>query len=336
MTFTDVLEKAVAGDVLSETDMQVAMAALFGGTVGPEQTAAFLTALRVRGETAQEILAAVRFLKKKANMIAAPTGTIDTCGTGGDGAQTYNISTATALVVAGAGVPVAKHGNRAVSSASGSSDVLTELGVNIKEPVETAERRLATDGIAFLFAPNHHPVLIEVAGVRKALGFRTLFNMLGPLLNPARAQRQLLGIFAPELGPIFADVLLAEGSTDAWIVYGADGLDELSLSGANQVTQLRDGAITEFKVAPEDVGLTRAPLSAVRGGGPKENAQALLALLEGEPSAYRDSILFNAAAGLLVAGEVTDLSEGVARAAASIDSGSAKTKLGQLTKGAPM
>ncbi|NRA28974.1 MAG: anthranilate phosphoribosyltransferase [Parvularculaceae bacterium] len=333
MTFADVLAKAVSAEVLSGSDMQVAMAALFGGDVVPEQAAAFLTALRVRGETAAEVLAAVRFLKQKAKMIAAPAGTIDTCGTGGDGAQTYNISTATALVVAGAGVPVAKHGNRAVSSASGSSDVLTELGVNIKEPVEQAEKRLADDGVAFLFAPNHHPVLIEVAGVRKALGFRTLFNMLGPLLNPARAKRQLVGVFAPELGALFADVLLAEGSTDAWIVYGADGLDELSLSGVNQVTQLRDGVVSQFEVMPEDAGLARAPLSAVKGGGPQENAAALTALLAGEKSAYRDSVLFNAAAALVVAREAADLKEGVAKAAASIDTGAAKAKLEQLTKG---
>jgi len=333
MTFDDVLNTAVSGDTLDEAGMQTAMAALFGGGVAPEKAAAFLTALRVRGETPTEVLAAVRFLKKNANLIHAPAGTIDTCGTGGDGAQTFNISTATALVVAGAGVPVAKHGNRAVSSASGSSDVLTELGVDIKRSLDATETLLTESGMAFLFAPNHHPVLIEVAGVRKALGFRTLFNMLGPLLNPASAKRQLIGVFSPDLGPLFANVLKAEGSTDAWIVYGADGLDELSLSGVNQVTALKDGQISQFDVSPEDAGLTRAPLDAVKGGGPAENAIALGALLDGEPSAYRDVVVLNAAAALLVSGEAPDLKQGAAIATQSIDSGAAKAKLESLKKG---
>ncbi|MEM1409724.1 MAG: anthranilate phosphoribosyltransferase [Pseudomonadota bacterium] len=333
MTFTDVLMRAVEGQPLSDEAMQTALEAMFNGEVPSEQLAAFLTALKVRGERAGEVLAAVRFLKKSARMIKAPAGAIDTCGTGGDGAHTYNISTAVALVTAACGVPVAKHGSRAVSSASGSSDVLSVLGVDLKRSVEDAEACLHDHGITFLFAPNHHPVMAQVAPIRKALGFRTLFNMLGPLLNPGSAKRQLIGVYAPDLGPIFADVLSAEGCESAWMVYGAGGLDELSLAGSNYVTNLRGGTVTQFEVSPEDAGLSRAPLEALRGGGPEENARALTALLSGEPGPYRDVVIFNVAAALIVSGHTDDLKDGAQKAAAAIDSGAAAHKLALLKEG---
>ncbi|MEM9810397.1 MAG: anthranilate phosphoribosyltransferase [Pseudomonadota bacterium] len=331
--FDPILAAAVSGRPLTPPEMETALAALFEGDVAPEKSAAFLTALRVRGETADELLTAVRFLTSRARMIASPTGTLDTCGTGGDGASTFNISTAVALVVAGAGVPVAKHGNRAVSSASGSSDVLTELGVDIAAPIEAQEALLKEEGIAFLFAPNHHPVLAKVAGVRKALGFRTLFNMLGPLLNPAGAKRQLIGVFDPGLAPLFAEVLKAEGSERAWIVYGHGGLDELSVSGSNLVTELHDGKLRSFAVMPQDAGLEPSPIEALKGGGPKDNAAALSGLLAGVKGAYRDVVVLNAAASLVIAGKAADLRNGARLAAESIDSGQAAQKLAALKKG---
>jgi anthranilate phosphoribosyltransferase len=331
MSFKDALDHALTGRPLPVPLMEEAMEGLFGGSVPSEQTAALLTALRVRGETPEELLAAVRYLKSRAHLIASPEGTIDTCGTGGDGANTFNISTATALVVAGAGVPVAKHGNRAVSSASGSSDVLSVLGVDLREGPEAQEARLKRYGIAFLFAPNHHPAMVAVAPVRRALGFRTLFNMLGPLMNPAQAKYQLLGVYDPAIRSAFAEVLKAEGTKSAWIVAGADGLDELSPSGENLVTELKAGEVRELKVRAEDAGLEGTPLESFRGGDVETNAAALRALLEGELGGYRQAVLFNAAAALHVAGVAADLKEGAERAAASLDSGLAKEKLRQLT-----
>ncbi|MCQ8184209.1 anthranilate phosphoribosyltransferase [Parvularcula maris] len=335
MSFKATLEHALTGAPLPPEMMAAAMEDLFAREVPPEQAAAFLTALRVRGETAEELLAAVRYLKSKARLISSPPGTIDTCGTGGDGADTYNISTATALVVAGAGAPVAKHGNRAVSSASGSSDVLSRLGVDLTESVETQERRLAEDGIAFLFAPNHHPAMVAVAPVRKALGFRTLFNMLGPLMNPAQAKRQLIGVYDERIRQLFAKVLIAEGAERAWVVAGADGLDELSPSGENLVTEVSDGSIRELTVHPSDAGLDVVPVAALKGGDVEANAKALRALLDGEKSGYRTAVMFNAAAGLVLGGKAADLKEGAERAAAAIDSGAAREKLYRLTRKLP-
>lgn len=335
MSFLSILTRAADGDTLSARDMEAALGFLFDNEVPATQAAAFLTALRVRGETTEELLAAVRFLKLRARVITAPEGAVDCCGTGGDGISTVNISTAVAIVAAGAGVPVAKHGSRAVTSKSGSSEVLAQLGVDLDEPVEAQEARLARDGIAFLFAPNHHPALARVAPLRKELGLRTLFNILGPMMNPAQAKRQLLGVFDQKLAPRFADVLRAEGTHHAWVVYGAGGMDELSLAGGNEVTELKDGQIRSFVVAPEDAGLPRRANESLVGGTPTENAEALRGLLRGEPGAYRDAVLFNCAAMLIVAGRATSLKEGVAIAAASLDSGAAGEKLSVMTKAQP-
>lgn len=332
MSFLDILRPAIDGATLTPREMEEALAALFEGDVPPEQAAAFLTALRVRGETTEELLAAIRFLKIRAKMISAPEGAIDCCGTGGDGISTVNISTAVAIVAAGAGLVVAKHGSRAVTSKSGSSEVLNQLGLDLTESIEAQEKRLAQDGIAFLFAPNHHPILANVAALRKTLNFRTLFNILGPMMNPAQAKYQLLGVFDNKLSQHFAEVLRAEGSKRAWIVHGAGGMDELSLAGGNEVTELKDNAISKFVVAPEDAGLARRANEELVGGTPEENADALRKLIDGGPGAYRDAVLLNTAACLIVAEKTTSLREAVGMAAQSIDSGAAKEKLRLMTE----
>ncbi|MEM6747181.1 MAG: anthranilate phosphoribosyltransferase [Pseudomonadota bacterium] len=330
MSFLEILNTAISGEPLRPREMEAALIAIFEGEVPDVQAAAFLTALRVRGETTEELLAAIRFLKIRALTIKAPEGAIDCCGTGGDGISTVNISTAVAIVVAGAGVPVAKHGSRAVTSKSGSSEVLSQLGVDLTETIDAQERRLADDGLAFLFAPNHHPVLAKVAPLRASLKFRTLFNILGPMMNPAQARRQLLGVFDGRLAPHFAEVLRAEGSQHAWIVHGAGGMDELSLAGGNEVTELKDGAIRHFVVIPEDAGLIRRGNDSLVGGTPEENAASLRAVLDGDEGAYRDAVLLNAAACMIVAGKTDNLRDGAALAAQSIDSGAARAKLSAL------
>jgi anthranilate phosphoribosyltransferase len=332
VSFLEALRKVADGESLSLEEMRQAFTILLDGGAAPEQIAAFLTAIKVRGETPQELRGAVDVLKARARMIKAPKGAVDTCGTGGDGADTFNISTAVALVLAGGGVPVAKHGNRAVSSLSGSSDVLSALGVSTDLPLNEVERGLAEDDIVFLFAPNHHPVLATVAPIRKALGFRTLFNMLGPLLNPANAGRQLIGVFSPHLLPLFAEVAREGGSEHVWIVHGTGGLDELSLEGESLVCELKDGKIRDFRVTPEDAGLERVPNEALRGGSVEDNAKALKALLGGEKSAYREAVLFNAAAGFIVAGKAGDLKAGAELARQSLDSGGARSRLDALAR----
>lgn len=332
MSFLDILKRAADGEVLSPRDMEAALGFVFDDDVPAAQAAAFLTALRVRGETTEELLAAIRFLKIRARNIKAPDGAVDCCGTGGDGISTVNISTAVAIVAAGAGVVVAKHGSRAVTSKSGSSEVLSQLGLDLAEAIEVQEKRLAANGIAFLFAPNHHPVLAKVAPLRKDLGLRTLFNILGPMMNPAQAKRQLLGVFDQKLAPRFAEVLRAEGSHHAWVVHGAGGMDELSLAGGNEVTELKDGVIRSFVVAPEDAGLARRGNESLVGGTPEENAAALRKLLDGDEGAYRDAVLLNTAATLIVAGKTDSLRDGVVIAAQSIDSGQAKEKLRLMTE----
>lgn len=332
MTFLNILKRAADGETLSPRDMEAALTHLFEDEVPDSQAGAFLTALRVRGETTEELIAAIRFLKIRARTITSPEGAVDCCGTGGDGISTVNISTAVALVAAGAGVPVAKHGSRAVTSKSGSSEVLAQLGVDLTESVDVQANRLASNGIAFLFAPNHHPALAKVAPLRKSLGLRTLFNILGPMMNPAQAKRQLLGVFDARLAPRFADVLRAEGSRHAWVVHGAGGMDELSLAGGNEVVELKDGLIRSFVVTPEDAGLPRRPNEALVGGTPEENATALRLLLDGEKGAYRDAVLLNTAGTLIVAGKTQSLRQGAEMAARAIDSGAARDKLRLLTE----
>ncbi len=325
--FRPFLARAAEGIPLTSEEMTAAMGLLLDGKVDPIAAGAFLMALKVRGETPEEIAGAALAMRAAAIGFEGPEDAVDTCGTGGDGAETYNISTATALVLAACGVPVAKHGNRSVSSASGSSDVLTSLGVAIDGGAEVAKSCLEETGIAFLFAPNHHPAMKHMAPVRQALGVRTLFNRLGPLTNPAGAKRQLLGVYDQSLLLPIAETLRDLGSVSAWVVHGTDGLDELTVTGDSHVAIVRDSMIIEKMVSPEEAKLERHPPEALKGGSPSENALALHKLLDGEPGAYRDAVVLNTAAGLIVAGRTDDLAAGARMAETVIDSGGAKQLL---------
>jgi anthranilate phosphoribosyltransferase len=316
------LARLAAGDTLSADDAETAFDIIMSGEATPAQIGGLLMAMRVRGETVPEITGAVRAMRNRMTAIAAPEDAIDVCGTGGDNAGTLNISTAVTFVVAGAGVPVAKHGNRALSSRTGGADVLAALGVDVDTPLERLPDILRAANCVFLFAPRHHPSMRHAGGVRVELGTRTIFNLLGPLANPARVRRQLTGVFAPEWARPMAETLRALGSTCAWIVHGV-GLDELTVAGENQVTALRDGEVVQFIVTAEDAGLPRSPIEAIRGGDAALNAASLAALLEGAEGPYRDTVLLNAAAALIVAGRVPTLREGVAIAANTIASGAA-------------
>jgi anthranilate phosphoribosyltransferase len=271
-------------------------------------------------------------MRAKCTAVSAPAGAIDIVGTGGDGMGTLNISTATAFVVAGAGVTVAKHGNRNLSSKSGAADALTALGVNVMVGAEVAERAISEIGIGFMMAPMHHPAIKHVMPVRQELGCKTIFNILGPLTNPAGVRRQLTGAFAIDLIFPMAEVLKDLGSEKAWLVHGDDGSDEVSICGATQVAKLEDGKITGDEIHPEDAGLPVHPLRDILGGSPEENGRAFAALLEGAPSAYRDAVLLNAACALVVADHASDLPTGVEMARDSIDSGKAKAKLTALAR----
>jgi len=317
---------------LSRAEAEAAFTALFEGDATPAQIGGFLIALRMRGETVDEIAAAASVMRAKCNAVQAPTGAIDIVGTGGDGKGTLNISTATAFVVAGAGVVVAKHGNRNLSSKSGAADALTEMGLNVMVGPKVVEKCLAEAGIGFMMAPMHHPATRHVAPVRVELGTRTLFNILGPLTNPAGVKMQLTGAYHAALIRPMAEVLLALGSTAAWLVHGGDGTDELSIAAPSKVAALKDGAITEFDIHPEDAGLPVHPFEAIMGGSPAENASAFRALLNGSAGAYRDAVLLNAAAALLVAGKAADLKSGVEMARSSIDSGAARARLDALAR----
>jgi anthranilate phosphoribosyltransferase len=328
-TLKPVLARLAAGERLAESEAEAAFGIIMAGEATPAQIAALLMAMRVRGETVAEMTGAVRAMRARMTAIDAPHGAIDIVGTGGDASGSLNISTATALVVAGCGVPVAKHGNRALSSRSGAADALAALGIDLDVPLDRLEAVLRTAGMVFLMAPRHHAALRHAAGPRVELGTRTIFNLLGPLANPARVRRQLTGAYdAAWLRPM-AETLARLGTEAAWLVHG-QGLDEIALSGETQVVALQGGAIREFTIAPEDAGLRRAPPEAIRGGEPAENAIALTALLEGAPGPYRDIVLLNAAAALVVAGRDTDLASGAARAAAAIDSGAASAVLARL------
>ena len=286
--------------------------------------------LRVRGETVDEIAAGVSVMRANAMKVKAPTHVLDTCGTGGDGSGSYNISTAVALVAAACGAHVAKHGNKALSSKSGSSEVLEALGVKLNLSATSLEKCIKDVGIGFLFAPNHHAAMRHVGPTRVELGFRTIFNLLGPLSNPAGANRQLLGVFAKEWVEPLAHVLKKLGSERAWVVHGSDGMDELTTTGPSTVAELRKGEITVFEVTPEDAGLARAEPKDLAGGTPQENAESMRALFDGAPGAYRDIVLLNTAAALLVSNKVKDLKEGVDMAALAIDDGGARAVLANL------
>jgi anthranilate phosphoribosyltransferase len=297
------------------------------GAATPAQIASLLTALRLRGETQSELLGAVRAVRARMLRVAAPPDAIDVCGTGGDGVGTLNVSTATAFVVAACGIPVAKHGNRAMSSRTGGVDVLAALGID--SPPDRAAETLARTGLTFLFAQNHHTALRHAAAPRAELGFRTLFNLVGPAANPAGVRRQLVGVFAPYWLTPMAETLGALGADHIWVVHG-QGLDELTLAGATQVAEWDHGTVRRFTVTPADGGLPCAPVSAILGGEPLHNAAALRALLQGAPGPYQDTVLLNAAAALIVAGRVTTLPDGVALARTAIASGAALAKLAAL------
>lgn len=324
------LAKLIAGERLTLPEAKQAFMLMMCGAVSEAQTAAFLTALRLRGETVEVITAGAQVLRAQATPVVAPPGTLDTCGTGGDGAGTFNISTAVALVVAACGVTVAKHGNRAASSKSGTADVLQRLGVKIDLTPDAAQRCLDKAGIAFLFAPTFHAAMKHVGPIRRELGFPTVFNLLGPLANPASTKRQLIGVFAKQWVQPFADVLTRLGSERAWVVHGTDGLDEITTTSESFVAELRDGAVRTFTVAPEDAGLARATPSSLRGGDPETNAAALQGLLRGEKSPYRDIVVLNSAAALIVADKAGDLKSGAAQAIDAIDSGRASRVLEKL------
>lgn len=328
--FKRLLAKVATGAALTESESETAFDIIMAGNATPSQMGGFLMALRVRGETVGEITGAARILRAKAVRIEAPPGTIDTCGTGGDAAGTFNISTAVAFVVAGCGVPVAKHGNRAISSKSGAADVLAALGVNLEADFARVREALWEARIGFLMAPRHHTAMRNVGPTRVELGTRTIFNLMGPLANPAGARRQLLGVFAKEWVEPLALVLARLGSEAAWVVHGSDGLDEITTTGPTTVAALSAGKVTVSEVTPEDAGLPRATPDDLKGGDAETNAAALRAVLGGAHGPYRDIVLLNAAAALIVAGKAADLRAGVALAAESIDTGAATRALDRL------
>lgn len=319
----NILNLLADGELLSEEQSEAAFSLIMSGKVDLSQMAAFVMALRLRGETVDEIVGGAKVLRARAAPITAPKGIVDTCGTGGDGTGTYNISTAAAIVTAACGVPVAKHGNRSVSSKSGSADVLMALGADLTVPISANEQALSEFGLAFLFAPAHHRAMRHVAPVRSSLGLRSIFNLLGPLANPALAQRQVLGVFDRKWQRPMAEVLERLGSKHVWVVHGEDGLDELTTTGKTYVVEMKNGEYREFTVEPGDAGLQAATLDDLRGGEAEENAAALMSVLKGEPSAYRDIVILNSAAALIVAGKVPDLKAGANLASAAIDNGSA-------------
>ncbi|MFO7759420.1 MAG: anthranilate phosphoribosyltransferase [Roseovarius sp.] len=322
---------AAAERSLTRPEAEAAFEILFDGGATPAQIGGLLMALRTRGETVDEFAAAAAVMRAKCNKVRAPAGAMDIVGTGGDGKGTLNISTATAFVVAGAGVPVAKHGNRNLSSQSGAADALTHLGINVMVGADIVERALAEVGIAFMMAPMHHPAMAHVGPARAELGTRTIFNILGPLTNPAGVRRQLTGAFSRALIRPMAETLGQLGSERAWLVHGSDGTDELTITGPSWVAALEeDGAVREVELHPEDFGLPVHPFEATLGGTPAQNGTALRALLDGTAGAYRDAVLLNAAAALIVVGRVDDPKAGVAMAAESIDCGAARAKITAL------
>ena len=305
---------------LSEQQSQDAFSRIMSGQVDLTQMSAFVMAMRVRGETVDEITGGARVLRAKAVKVSVPEGSVDTCGTGGDGTGTYNISTASAIVTAACGVPVAKHGNKSVSSKSGSADVLASLGIAFNLPLKAQEQALRELGIAFLYAPQHHKAMRHVGPVRSSLGIRTIFNLLGPLANPAMARRQLLGVFDRKWLRPMTEVLHRLGSEHVWTVHGSDGLDELTTTGETYVTELKDGVINDFVITPEEVGIKRSTMADLQGGEAEENAGALLEVLSGKPSAYRDIVLLNTGAALVIGNKANNIKDGVEMAAEAIDS----------------
>ena len=329
--FPALLEKLQRQEDLTEAESAAAMGRIMDGEAPPAQVAGLLVALRQKGERPAEVVGFARAMRARAVPLSQPRpDAFDTCGTGGDGAGTFNISTVAAIVVAACGVPVAKHGNRSASSRCGSADVFEALGVNIAAVPAVAEACLAEAGLAFLFAPTFHPSMRHAAPVRRELGVRTAFNLLGPLTNPAGARRQIVGVPRPELTELLARALGLLGSERAWVVHGADGLDELSTTGYTKVSETRGGAVRTFYLHPADVGLAKADPADLAGGDATENAMIARDVLDGATGPRRDIVLFNAGAALLVAGAVPSVSDGIARAAQAIDGGAARLALDRL------
>ncbi len=317
---------------LSRAQANEAFEILFEGQATPAQVAGLLMSMRARGEAVSEYAAAAAAMRAKCVPVSAPEGAMDIVGTGGDGMGTLNISTATAFVVAGAGVPVAKHGNRKLSSKAGAADALAVLGIEVMVQADVVEKAIAEAGIGFMMAPMHHPAMKHVMPVRTELGCKTIFNILGPLTNPAGVKRQLTGAFAVDLIHPMAETLQQLGSEKAWLVHGSDGTDEIAITGTTAVAALENGAIHSREIHPEDAGLPVHPLRDILGGTPEENGKAMLDLFAGQAGAYRDAVLLNSAAALVVADKAADLKEGVAIAAQSIDSGAAKRAVDALAK----
>jgi anthranilate phosphoribosyltransferase len=325
------IAKVASGKALSFEEARAAFDVIMSGEATPSQIGAFLMALRVRGETVEEISGAVATMREKMLKVEAPDGAIDIVGTGGDGSHSVNISTASAFVIAGCGVPVAKHGNRGLSSQTGAADVLTALGIKIDLTPDAIGRSIREAGVGFMFAPAHHPAMRHVGPTRIELGTRTIFNLLGPLSNPAGVKRQMVGVFAPEWVEPLARTLEVLGAEKVWVVHG-DGFDEITTTGQTTVSALADGAVSSFAITPEEIGLPRYKREDLRGGDAAFNARALRNLLEGAPGAYRDTVLMNAGAGLIVAGKATTLAEGAALAARAIDEGRAERVLDALVR----
>lgn len=328
--FKPLIAKVAAGGALSPIEAETAFDRILQGEATPAQMAAFLMALRVRGETVDEITGAVKAMRSRMVRVEAPADAVDIVGTGGDNVGTWNVSTLAAILLAAAGVKVAKHGNRAASSKSGAADVLTALSVKIGLGADQVSRCIHEAGVGFMMAPQHHAAMRHVAPVRTELGTRTIFNLLGPLSNPAGVTRQVVGVFSPSWLEPIAETLRTLGSRHVWVVHGSDGLDELTTTGPTEVVALRDGKINRFTVTPEEAGLPQATLEALKGGDPAVNAAAFRAVLAGEKNAYRDIAVLNAAAGLIVADVVTTLGDGARLAEKVIDSGAAAKTLDRL------
>jgi anthranilate phosphoribosyltransferase len=332
MAFAQNLKQLEEGKDLSIEEARAAFDQIFGGDIPAEDIASFLLALCRKGESVNELLGAVTSMRGKMLTIKAPPGAIDIVGTGGDAHGTFNISTAVALVVAACGVPVAKHGNRASTGRSGSSDILAALGVNLEPDLAVLEQCLETVNVCFLFAPRHHPSMRHVAEVRRKLGMRTIFNLVGPLTNPANVSRHLIGVYELEwLGPM-AEVLKKLGSEAAWLAHGQDGMDEISTTAPTDIVELRHNFVRHFAMTPEQLGLPRVKLDDLKGGDAKRNAEEMKRLLQGHKGPYRDIVLINAAAALAVAGKYDDLRQGLAKAADAIDSGGVQRTLDELVR----
>ena len=330
--FKPFIAKAAAGAELTRSEAFDAFEAMLSGDVTPAQMGGFLMALRVRGAGVEEITGAVAAMRARMLRVNAPADAIDIVGTGGDGSGSYNVSTCASIIVAACGVPVAKHGNRAASSKSGASDALTALGVRIGLPPEGVERCIAQAGIGFMMAPTHHAAMRHVGAARVELGTRTIFNLLGPLSNPAGVKRQVIGVFSSAWLEPMAKVLRNHGSERVWLCHGGDGLDEITTTAPTEIVELRNGEIRTFVIQPEDVGLRRAAPAELKGGDPAHNAEALRAVLAGAHNGYRDIALLNAAAALVVADRAQNLADGVRRAARAVDEGAAAATLAKLAE----